>query len=92
MVKRAGDAVQRVAEVLELPKEIIMDTPRMTIIGNIQLNIENHRGIIEYDNCKIRINTKIGIIKITGSDLIIKNILPEEIVITGEIENVDISS
>lgn len=92
MAKRAGGAAERLAEILELPKEIIMDTPRMTVVGNTQLSIENHRGIIEYANNIIRINTNSGIFKITGTNLIIKNIIPEEILITGEIDNINISS
>lgn len=92
MVKQRRKIKERVAEILELPKDVVMDTPKITLIGNIQLNIENHRGIIEYCIDKIRINTSIGVYKITGLNLIIKNILPEEIIVTGEIENIDISS
>ena len=40
----------------------------------------------------IRINSRIGIIKVIGEDLEIKNILTEEILIVGNIENVEIIS
>lgn len=92
MVKQHGNFKRKVADILELPKDIIMDTPKLTIVGNIQLNIENHRGIIEYSADKVRINTSIGVYKITGLNLIIKNIIQDEIIIIGEIENIDISS
>jgi sporulation protein YqfC len=82
---------ERFAEIAELPKDIVMDSPKVTIIGNIQLSIENHRGLIEYGRDKIRVNTSIGIYKITGQDLIIKSISIEEIVMTGKIDNIDIS-
>lgn len=82
---------QQVAETLELPKDVIMDAPKVTVVGNAQLSIENHRGIIQYDNTNIRINTNIGIFRISGTDLIIKNIVAEEIVISGKIDNIDIS-
>lgn len=91
MVKNAGRVGQRVAEILELPKEIVMDVPKVTITGNIQLNIENHRGIMQYEIDKIRVSTSIGVLTVTGNNLVIKNIVPEEIVVTGEIGNVDIS-
>ena len=36
-----------ISEALELPKDIVMDLPKITILGNIQINISNHKGIIE---------------------------------------------
>lgn len=83
---------ERVAEVSEMPKDIIMDAPRVIITGNFQLNIENHRGLMEYTCDRVRVNTSIGVFRITGANLTIKNIAPDEIVIAGNIENIDISS
>jgi sporulation protein YqfC len=87
-----GKIRQKIAETLELPKDVVMDVPKVTLIGNVQLNIENHRGIVEYNENYIRINTSIGTLKITGSSLVIKDIVSDEIVLTGCIENIDISS
>ena len=36
-----------------------MDLPRITLIGNLQLFVENHKGIIEYSDSRIRINTRV---------------------------------
>lgn len=74
-----------ISDSLELPKEIMLDLPKVTLIGNIQLNIENHKGIIEYTSNQIRISSNSGMIKILGKDLYIKTIIKEEIIITGEI-------
>jgi len=92
LAKKNGNFRRYLAETLELPKDIVLDVPKMIIIGNIQASIENHRGLIHYDSNNIRVNTSVGIYKITGSNLIIKNIMAEEIVITGDIDNIDISS
>jgi sporulation protein YqfC len=73
------------SDTLELPKEIMLDLPKVTLIGNLQLNIENHKGIIEYTSNQIRISSNSGMIKIQGNDLYIKTIIKEEIIITGEI-------
>lgn len=91
MVKKNERLRQKVAESLELPKEVIMDAPKVTIIGNVQVNIENHRGIVEYNRSSIRINTSKGIFKITGADLMIRSIASEEVIIDGNIEGIDIS-
>ena len=51
------------SEALELPKDIVMDLPRQ-FNRNIQLNISNHKGIIEYTQNIIRINSSIGYLKL----------------------------
>ena len=79
-----------ISEALELPKDIVMDLPKITIIGNIQINISNHKGIIEYTESTLRINSSIGIIKIQGDNLELKTILLEEIIVHGDIESLEI--
>ena len=92
LIKRVDKLRQKVAQTLELPKDTVMDVPKIIMTGNIQLNVENHRGIIEYNYNSIRINTSIGILKIIGTDMIIKSIVSDEIIVEGNIENIDISS
>jgi len=79
-----------ISEYLELPKDITMGLPKMTFLGNIQLSIENHKGVIEYTKEKIRINTRIGELVINGNDLKIKSIYIEEIIVEGTIHRVEI--
>jgi sporulation protein YqfC len=74
---------EKFTEMLELPKEIVLDMPKLTMLGNGDLVVENYKGIIEYEENIIRINTTSGIIKITGSKLYIKEITSENIVIYG---------
>ncbi|HHU63804.1 MAG TPA: sporulation protein YqfC, partial [Clostridiales bacterium] len=44
---------------------------------------QNHRGIIEYTSQRIRLNSTIGIIRMLGNNMVIKNIEKSEITITG---------
>jgi len=76
---------EKMAELLELPKEIVLDLPKITMFGNKNLIVENYKGIIEYDNSRIRVNTGKGIIRVTGEGLIIKEITSEDLMIDGEI-------
>lgn len=92
MKKNMDDMKANLSEAFELPLDIALDLPKITLVGNKEACIFNHKGIIEYTSRQIRINSRIGIIKITGSDLEIKNILTEEILIIGIIENVEIIS
>lgn len=92
MKRQIGNAKQSISEALELPIDIMMDLPRLSVIGNVEASLLNHKGIIEYTQETIRINTKSGVFKITGEELEIKTILSEEIVIVGLIANIEIIS
>ncbi|WP_313756362.1 sporulation protein YqfC [Tissierella sp.] len=92
MKRQIENVKYNISEALELPIDIMMDLPRLTLIGNIEVSLLNHKGIIEYTKEIIRINTKIGIFKITGEELEIKTILSEEIIIAGLINDIEIIS
>ena len=81
-----------VSEALELPKDVVLDLPKIIMTGNIGLTISNHKGIIEYTQEILRINSSIGIIKIWGADMELKTILSEEIIVAGTIEKLEIIS
>ncbi len=76
---------EKLTEVLELPKEIMLNVPKLTLLGNKDLIIENYKGIVEYEENRVRVNTAIGVIKITGSNLTIREITSEDIMVNGEI-------
>ncbi len=72
-----------ISEILELPKEVTLNLPKINIVGNNQVYVQNHRGIIEYTSQRIRLNSTIGIIRMLGNNMVIKNIEKSEITITG---------
>ncbi len=80
--------VEKLSEALELPKDIVLDVPKMIVLGTNSITIENHKGIITYCDNKISVNTGTGIVTIIGKNLIIKSILEEEVVIKGEITDI----
>ncbi len=89
METRAELVKKVIADILELPRDIVLDLPKVTLVGDLQLYIENHRGIIEYSTDRIRINTKAGTMTVTGVGLIIKGITIEEIMIMGKVHRVE---
>jgi len=78
----------KISDALELPKDITLDIPKITMIGAESVTIENHKGIISYSDNQIRINTGSGILTISGQKLAIKSIIQEEIIITGQLNNI----
>jgi len=83
--------LRSVAEVLEVPRDIVLDLPRITITGNVQMIVENHRGIVEFNPSFIRLRTGTGELRIRGENLKIAWALREEIVIDGRILGLELA-
>lgn len=85
---RKNNSLQKIARALELPADLVMDLARMTMLGNQQLLIENHRGIVEYTSSTIRINLNNGAMTIKGQALTLGNLQLEQILIEGKVEEI----
>lgn len=79
---------RQMSDVLEIPTDIIMDLPKIVLVGDLQLFIENHRGIVEYTTESVRINVGDYEVAVSGEDLLLRNILPDEICLEGRIKSV----
>ena len=81
----------KIDKLLEIPKEISTNEPRLTNMGFNKMLIENYKGILEYqDFYIIRISTQIGIININGFDLKLGEMTADEVLVTGKIESIDL--
>ena len=74
---------REITAALALPKEIVLNLPLISLYGNEELNLENYKGIIEYSDERIRISASIGVIKIEGRNLLLKQVTSENISVTG---------
>ena len=89
-MKKRKKGFSKFDNILEMPKEIYSDKPKLTTIGFEELIIENYKGIIEYEDYFIRINTFIGIININGFNLKLEKMTEDDIKVIGKIESIDI--
>lgn len=80
---------KRILEVLELPREAILDVSKLTMIDGGNLVIENYKNVLEYQSNSIRVNTGRGVIRIKGKVLMIREITYENILIEGEICSIE---
>ena len=87
MDKRKEALTKAMAEFLEIPKDLVLDLPKITNIGRNEGYLENHRGIIEYLPNRLRINLTRGFLEIEGSDLEIKALMADEISIKGQVNS-----
>lgn len=84
-MRHKSGKLQALAGIFEIPQDIILDLPRITLLGNKQLLVENHKGIIEYDSSLIRIKMSQGELIITGKNFTLGNLQLEQILIEGTI-------
>ncbi|HLT56897.1 MAG TPA: sporulation protein YqfC [Bacillota bacterium] len=71
-----------------LPSDVILELPRITVIGQIHAYIENHDGLTAFSDTELILKMKKGSVKITGESFVLKMMLPEEILLEGTITDV----
>lgn len=81
----------RMADAVNLPKDVVLGVPILTLTGHYEVNIENYRGILEYTEQLIRINVRSGQIRITGKSLEINYYTTTDMKITGKVEKIEYS-
>lgn len=81
---------RKIDEWLEIPNEISTNEPKITISGFSEILIENYKGILEYEDIYIRINTYIGIININGFNLNLNQMTEDDIIVTGKIDSINL--
>lgn len=82
------DILQKAAERLSLPADVVAGAPRVEIIGCRQVFIENHRGVLEYGNELIDVNGGKVTVRIQGDELSLKAMNKNELLIGGNILSV----
>ena len=88
--KKVRKTARLIDNILEVPKEVSTGLPKITILGFNELLIENYKGILEYEEFFIRVNTHIGIININGFNFNLKQMTDEDLLISGKIENIEL--
>ncbi len=76
-------------ENLNIPASVAFNLPLITIVGNLKINIENFKNMLEYSNTNIKILTTCGKLNIAGENLFIKELSKEKIYIKGNIIKIE---
>ncbi len=83
MEKLSSMVSKCMVEALKMPKDLVYGDVLIQISGRHEAYIENYKSIIEYTDCKIRLQTKSGKLLITGKRLHIEYYTGDEMKITG---------
>jgi len=88
MKERIEKTREILVEKLDLPKDVMLNLPKITIVGDNEITIENHKGIILFERTIIKINTKVKIVNIEGEDFEILYIGDSTITISGKFKSI----
>lgn len=72
---------------LDFPEELVY--PQVIVSGNRSVTVQNYKGLIEYGETVLRINTALFIIRMEGKGFTIKTMDDDELVITGVVEKME---
>lgn len=88
MKNNLSTAKEAIVDRLDLPKDIILNMPKIIITGNNQMTIENHRGVAIFAEDHIEVNSGVGLISICGSSFEILFMGGTTIVIGGKFKSI----
>ncbi|MDI3298323.1 MAG: sporulation protein YqfC [Bacillota bacterium] len=88
MPERPGGLAGALEEWLELPDDTLLDLPRLTLIGQLMLAVENHRGLVRYAPDEVRIATRVGFLRVGGEELTVRRMDRERLTLAGRITSI----
>lgn len=80
---------EKVVSAVSMPKDVVLGASVITILGTREVCIENYRGIIEYTDTLIRVQTKETQIRLNGKQLQIEYYTNDEMKINGCIRSIE---
>ena len=86
---RNGGVLDTVAELFDLPADLVAGLPHLEMMGSRQLYLEHHTGILAYSDEQIDVNTTGGVLRVRGARLALMAMTAEERRIGGDIAAVE---
>lgn len=88
---RRQGLLERTAEALDLPADVLAGLPKLELVGDRELRVENHKGILAYGGEEIHISGGVFLIKVTGQELELRAMTGLELLITGHIYQITLT-
>ncbi len=81
--------LERAARAFDLPADAVAGVPRIEIVGDGELRMSPHRGILSYGSEEIHISGGSLVVRVSGTGLELRAMTPVELLITGSIRAVE---
>lgn len=77
---------------VQLPSNVLISLPKMTVIGQNHLYIENHHELMLFTESELKLKLHKGHVHIKGHSFVLKTMLPREILLEGIIMEIQFIS
>ncbi len=88
--KRLSQVGQEAMERLELPVNLAAGVARLELLGNRELYMDRHRGVLSYTTETIDVNGGTVVVRVKGQDLRLLVMTGQELRITGVIQQIEL--
>jgi len=79
------DSQRTIYDIIGISGEILANEPKIVVTGDYLVEIFNHKGIVDFSDTFINVNTKKCIYKISGVNLEIRGISDDQVSISGTV-------
>lgn len=88
--KKLAQVGQEELERLELPVNIAAGVARIELLGNRELYMDRHRGVLAYTTEAVDVNGGGVVVRVRGQDLQLLVMTEQELRITGKISGIEL--
>ena len=89
MSSKTKSLYHKISAAAQIPRDLSDGAVLVTITGQEELYIENYRGIIEYEDTRLMLQTKNCRLEVLGKNLFISYYTEVEMKVTGDIEQIN---
>ena len=89
-MERKENILERAVRALDLPPDVA-GLPHIELLGDREIRVEYHKGILSYSREEIHISGGKMIIRVLGCDLELRGMNGTELCITGQIHTIELT-
>lgn len=86
--KQRDGRLMEIAEAFDLPPDAVAGMPHMELLGDRELYLLHHRGILSYGSGEIVVHAPPLTYRIVGKNLTLRAMTEQELRIAGRIESI----
>ena len=86
-----SDILTKTAELLDLPMDVVAGLPILVLLGDRQLFLSHHQGILSYSDTAIDVNCGALLVRVRGRGLQLLSMTGDEMRIGGTIEGIELT-
>ena len=75
---------------MEWAEDLSGQCARVTAVGSRSLLVENHTGILEFTDARVRLGTRRGTLCVIGSGLTLCDVRPDALIVRGRVQRVEL--